>query len=341
MATPTSVSERRRAIPAWALSAAAHATIVTLIALLWTNASSTSPLTEDRAVAIVLASADRSRPTEYLRENEDLAEPEADAETGAQEVTPSTALPAAAAAIGLASEQFSLPTLDNSGLAADAGLVQSPRLTVSGRSRIPSGLDPSAIFAEEAARKQALAARGPSTSLGLFGGDPASGRSFVFLIDRSKSMGGAGLGAMAAAENELMRAVEDLRSNHKFQVIAYHHQCVFLHNKRSLLPATEENKTAIRGYLSGLAAFGATEHMTGLMTALRLEPDAIFLLTDGGDPHLSAVELARIDTLAAGKTSIHCIQFGAGPRQGDANFLERLAAYCGGGYGYVDMSQGK
>jgi hypothetical protein len=202
-------------------------------------------------------------------------------------------------------------------------------------------LDPSAIFAEEAARKQALAARGPSASLGLFGSDQASGRSFVFLIDRSKSMGGAGLGAMAAAEDELVRAVEKLKPNHKFQIIAYHHKCVFLETKRILIPATEENKKSIRGYLSGLAAFGATEHMTGLMTALRLEPDAIFLLTDGGDPYLSAVELARIATLAKGKTAIHCIQFGSGPRAEQANFLERLAAYCDGGYGYVDMSQGK
>lgn len=343
MASPTTATTPRRAIPAWALSAITHATILTLLALLWTNASPSSSTlpTTDRPVAIVLANADRSRPIEYLSEDDSEAKATTPEEVGAEAVSPASALPAAAMATGLASKQLALPVLETGAIAAEAGLVQSPRLTVSGRSRIPSGLDPTAIFAEEAARKQALAARGPSTSLGLFGSDSASGRSFVFLIDRSKSMGGAGLGAMAAAENELVRAVEALKSNHKFQIIAYHHQCVFLQNKRSLLPATADNKTSIRGYLSGLAAFGATEHMTGLMTALRLEPDAIFLLTDGGDPHLSAVELARIATLANGKTAIHCIQFGSGPRQEENNFLERLAAYCDGGYGYVDMAQGK
>jgi len=332
---------RRRTIPAWALSAVTHATILMLIPLLWTNASSTIVPTVDRRVAIVLASTDRSHPIEYLTEDASRAKKVTPAEVGAEAISPTAALPAAIMAAGLASKELSLPALETGAIAAEAGLVQSPRLTVSGRSRIPSGLDPSAIFAEEAARKQALAARGPSTSLGLFGSGRASGRSFVFLIDRSKSMGGAGLGAMAAAENELVRAVQQLKPNHKFQIIAYHHQCVFLHKKRILLPATEENKKSIHEYLSGLAAFGATEHMTGLMTALRLAPDVIFLLTDGGDPHLSAVELARIATLADGKTAIHCIQFGSGPRQGEASFLERLAAYCDGGYGYVDMSQGR
>ncbi len=341
MASPTTASTRRRTIPAWALSAITHATILMLIPFLWTDASSTIVPTADRRVAIALASTDRSRVVEYLTEDDSRAKKTTQAEVGAESISPAVALPAAATAAGLASKEISLPALETGAIAANAGLVQSPRLTVSGRSRIPSGLDPSAIFAEEAARKQALAARGPSTNLGLFGSDQASGRSFVFLIDRSKSMGGAGLGAMTAAENELVRAVQHLKPNHKFQIIAYHHQCVFLHKKRSLILATEENKQSIRGYLSGLAAFGATEHLTGLLTALRLAPDAIFLLTDGGDPHLSAVELARIAKLAAGKTAIHCIQFGSGPRQGEANFLERLAAYCDGGYGYVDMSQGR
>jgi len=312
-----------------------------LIPLLWTNASSPTAETVERRVAIVLANTDGSGPVEYLTEDDAEAKEEAHAEVGAEAISPTAALPAAAMAAGLTSEKLALPALETGSIAAEAGLVQSPRLLVSGRSRIPSGLDPSAIFAEEAARRQAIAALGPSTSLGLFGSDQASGRSFVFLIDRSKSMGGAGLGAMAAAEDELVRAVEQLKPNHKFQIIAYHHSCVFLDTKRTMLPATEENKKSIRGYLSGLAAFGATEHMMALMTALHLEPDAIFLLTDGGDPYLSAVELARIATLAKGKTAIHCIHFGSGPRQEESSFLQRLAAYCNGGYGYVDMSQGR
>jgi hypothetical protein len=341
MASPTSAPAQRRTIPAWALSAVTHAAILVLIPLLWTNASSPTAQTVDRRVAIVLANTNGSRVVEYLTEDDAEAQEENQAEVGAEAISPTAALPAAAMAAGLASEELTLPALETGSIAADAGLMQSPRLTVSGRSRIPSGLDPSAIFAEEAARKQAILALGPSTSLGLFGSDQASGRSFVFLIDRSKSMGGAGLGAMSAAEDELVWAVQQLKSNHEFQIIAYHHRCVFLNTKRKMLAATEENKKLIRGYLNGLAAFGATEHMTGLMTALQLEPDAIFMLTDGGDPYLSAGEIARIAKFAKGKTAIHCIQFGSGPRQKEANFLQRLAAYCNGGYGYVDMSQGR
>jgi hypothetical protein len=219
-----------------------------------------------------------------------------------------------------------------------AGASPGPRLTVrrAPGGRIPLAGDVGSFLAEEQARLRANRPVGEPTSVGLFGGASAVGRSFVFLIDRSKSMGQTGLNALQAAEEELMIALHPLQPTHRFQVIAYHHECVYL-SRRELLPATEENKQLVRGFLSGLAAFGATEHEMALKSALHQQPDVIFLLTDGGDPQLSDAQIRSITRLAAGRTTIHCIQFGFGSPPAEGHFLEKLAEANRGGYGYVEM----
>jgi hypothetical protein len=199
-------------------------------------------------------------------------------------------------------------------------------------------VDAAAILAEEAARRQAAGQSGPVAAVSLFGGSPAVGRTFVFLIDRSKSMGGTGLGVLEAAAKELASALSRLTPSHRFQVIAYHQQCVYLQGTRRLLPATEENKQAVQTFLGGLAAFGGTEHFLALQLALALKPDVIFLLTDGGDPHLNAAQLRELRRLAAARTSIHCLQFGFGPLQESDNFMMRLAQQNRGGYQYLQVS---
>ena len=81
------------------------------------------------------------------------------------------------------------------------------------------------------------------SSRGLrFGSRAAVGNSFVFVIDRSKSMGGEGLGALDAAGEELTTALARLEPAHRFQVIAYHRQPVYL-GQRRLLDATPEKQT--------------------------------------------------------------------------------------------------
>jgi hypothetical protein len=172
----------------------------------------------------------------------------------------------------------------------------------------------------------------------VFGSAPAEGRSFVFAIDRSKSTGGKGQNALSAARSELARAVMPLSDRHRFQIIAYNHTCVYYKTAR-LIAATEENKAGIPAFIDGLVDFGGTEHEMALRAALAMEPEAIFLLTDGGDPHLNEIQLKNIQKLAQGRTSIHCIQFGFGTPEEGADFLRQLAEQNRGGYTYVEMSK--
>ena len=45
-----------------------------------------------------------------------------------------------------------------------------------------------------------------------------TGRRFVFILDRSQSMGGQGLGVLSQAQNELSEAISRLQENHQLLI---------------------------------------------------------------------------------------------------------------------------
>ncbi len=330
----------RRRIPAWLLSLTLHLAAV-LVGSLLVRGSQLPPSGEEAShpASIVLARTTASAKTDYFTPDEKRP-PETDS--------------AAASADANSSElSVSLPTADSPPPSALARLPELPgRLAPSGEtivlkpqstggsgksiSRLTAA-DKAAILAEDAARPRTAGPTGPEAKVSLFGSGEAVGRSFVFLIDRSQSMGGDGLGAIEAAAKELATSVANLEETHKFQVIAYNQKPLYL-TGRELLPATAGNKQQLIDFVKSLPAFGATEHEVGIFAALKLKPDAIFLLTDGGDPMLNSGQLKTIRASAKG-TTIHCLHFGSGPRGGEPSFLQTLASSTGGSYLYVDMAE--
>ena len=119
--------------------------------------------------------------------------------------------------------------------------------------------------------------------------------------------------------------------------MAYNQSVAYL-TDRELIPASSENKRRLVQFIANMAAFGQTEHSRGLLTALRMKPEVIFLLTDGGEPLLDPGQLRTIREAAAGRTAIHCLHFGRGPQNERGKFLVRLAAENRGSYIYIDMN---
>ena len=97
--------------------------------------------------------------------------------------------------------------------------------------------DEAAILAEDALIPREKVPTGPTAQLSLFGSPAAIGRSFVFVIDRSNSMGGDGLGAIQAAAKELAVHIDQLSAEQTFQVVAYNQSVAYL-TDRELIPAT-------------------------------------------------------------------------------------------------------
>ena len=331
-------TEAKKQLPAWMMSVGAHVVLLFALSLLSTTTGNALPTDEPvRPVGIVLARSSSETNREYFDESaeEALKDSQSAASKGEQtplEVTAASTLPDSPVL-----SEFALPK--NSDLPiAGATSVDTPRLTVSNaRPKFP-GVDDSEIIADEQARFQAANARGPTTTLGIFGSKEATGGSFVFLIDRSQSMGGGGLGVLQDAELELVRVLKRLEPEHRFQVVVYHNKTVYMSN-RKLLAATDANKALVPDFLGSKAAFGSTLHGDAIMSVLSLEPDVIFLLTDGGEPKLKDHEIRSIAKFAKSRTAIHCLHFGSGPVRDADNFLSRLAAATGGEYGYVDVNQ--
>lgn len=195
-------------------------------------------------------------------------------------------------------------------------------------------------IAEEQRLLAAAQPRGEPATLQVFGSGGLTGRKFVFVLDRSNSMGSGGLGVLDQAAVELQQAVNQLSEVHHFQVVAYNHSTEMI-AARALLPADAGNKAQVQDFVRQLAAFGATEHELGLIAALALKPDVIVLMTDGGLPELSAFQMDTIRRMAGPRTQIHCLQFGAGPLQASTPFLQTLAHQNHGSFRYIDVNDWK
>lgn len=168
-------------------------------------------------------------------------------------------------------------------------------------------------------------------------GVKAEGTKFLYVFDRSSSMEVPKGRPMAAAKAELLASLKDLKSTHQFQVIFYNHLlsvCDAGTGPR-MLWGDERGKSTAQEFVTRMKGDGGTKHLPALITALRLQPDVIFFLTDADDPILSLEELERVRDSNHG-TAIHCIEFGSGPQKPGENFMQRLARENGGKHAYVD-----
>ena len=166
------------------------------------------------------------------------------------------------------------------------------------------------------------------------------GYKFVYVFDRSGSMGGSGQNALGAVKAELLKSLKQLDTVHQFQLIFYNERPVLFNPTGTpgrLAFATEQNKQRAARFVESIVSDGGTAHEDALRMAIHLQPDVIFFLTDADDPKLSPAQLEKIRHLAAG-IIINAVEFGPGPKPDRASFLAELARQNGGGYTYVDLS---
>ena len=293
------------------------------------------PLEEGpRRVSLVLAesSAEDSADTSYL---EQPAPPNPSAET-----SPANSLP---------EERPNLPS--ESSTANERKLEASPDLpglldsaaamTQGVTGAAPgNGLSPETLAAI-ADEQRELANRpqpAPLATTAIFGSAPIQGRRFVFVLDRSKSMGAGGLDVLSRAEQELLNALNPLAPENEFQIVAYHQQTVTLQDA-GLLKASDKNKADVQQFVQQLAPFGSTDHEAGLYRALDLQADAIILLTDGDTPELNDGQIQQLYRVTKGRAAVHCIQFGLSAEPPSNSFMRKLASKTGGSYQYINVNQ--
>jgi hypothetical protein len=202
-----------------------------------------------------------------------------------------------------------------------------------------AGGSPRAILGER--RKGGT--RGHGTS--LFG-VPGQGSRFVYVIDRSASMGDDD--KLACARRELAASLAALSAADAFEVIVYNQEARSLQGdgERHLVPANSRECMKVHARMQSVTAEGASGHGNALRAALRLCPDTLFLVTDGALPPLTDDELRRILDANVSHCRICCIQLvaevqGRAPSANDEQgWMAKLAAASGGSYVVRPVAQG-
>jgi hypothetical protein len=323
------------AFPAWVGSTVLHLVLLVVFALAFTTRSAGIVEEPERRAGIVLAKASESGEVEYFQDQpQQPSEPTPEHQSSA--VPESTPTETRVAVKEFLPDDPSTSPLDLGG-AARVGRLD---LRGSGNPLRHLGRGPNDGVPPEFAPKKSTGPPSPKTSVSLFGGAEVKGSRFVFALDRSNSMGSRGLAILGSAKIELLLALDQLQSVHRFQVIAYNNKVAYA--GKSLAPATPRNKQIAQNFLNAVTAAAGTKHYEAISKALRMtpQPDVLFVLTDADRPHPTNNQLQELTRRNLGRrTAIHVIQFGDGPPKDKSSFFRRLAAGNGGTFRYVDVSK--
>ena len=132
-----------------------------------------------------------------------------------------------------------------------------------------------------------------------FFGTKASGRRFVFVVDRSTSMEYGSRNYVSrelfnrydVAKSELLNAIESLQPHQEFFVLMFAHNTLAMFQNKALerggdrdfemISATLDNKSRFQDWLDDTRMGPGTDPRLALEIAIEMEPDAIFMLSDG------------------------------------------------------------
>ncbi len=163
----------------------------------------------------------------------------------------------------------------------------------------------------------------PAWRRASFYGVRSVAQTVVFVVDCSGSMGDAG--RLERAKIELRRSINALQFPQRFTVIFYDDEPIPMPGT-GLQSADTITKDQFVAWLRLIDADGGTDPRSALGLAMGLQPDAIYLLSDGAFPEGTVEDIAARNRK---KRPIHCIDL-AGGAAGD--HLRRIARDSGGQY---------
>lgn len=172
----------------------------------------------------------------------------------------------------------------------------------------------------------AAAGGGGGSSGASFFGLRARGRKFVYVVDYSGSMRGD---RFAAAKRELVRSITALDRGMQFFIVFYN-QAFLPMPAEGLVRATAKNKQRFLEWVRQAQAGGGTDPRDAMRFALKLKPNAIWLLSDGEFAAKAGDEIRGANR--GRRIQIHTIAFHS--NKGEA-VLRRIANDNRGKYRFV------
>jgi len=120
---------------------------------------------------------------------------------------------------------------------------------------------------------------GVSTEFFGLGSSARGARRIIYVVDRSGSM----IDSFIYVQAELKRSVSALRRNQKFHVLFFNSGPPLENPPKRLVSAIEAHKVQFFEFLDKVLPRGDTKPERAMHRALSLEPDLIYLLSDGID----------------------------------------------------------
>lgn len=164
-----------------------------------------------------------------------------------------------------------------------------------------------------------------------FVGSSGNARRIVFLCDASGSM----LSVFPALQRQLRQSIDQLRPIQSFSVI------IFSDNARALSPnliiANPDNKRRAFEFVGQQSAAGGTRPSTAIQQAFSMNPELIFVLTDGfdqGDPQEILEQFRRLNRDR--KVRVNTIRIRAADDPELVRLLKTIAEESGGTYREVE-----
>jgi hypothetical protein len=309
------------AAPSWLLSLLLHAMLLAGIAWWIQDPKPVGPAGEDDRVVGLYSAASHARPA--------LAEP-ADATDDSPEFTADLTEPAGQPSPSVRQvDQFPPVPLE---LPERRSPKVGPAVAVPAR----GGLDARDLLRPGKAAAGGAAAPG----VARFFGNKATGRRFVYLLDASGSM--YEHGAIAVAKAELLASLSQLTEEQEFQILFYNEIVVPMSaadQRTSMFRANEVNLNRANQFVKSINPDLGTRHLPALEEALKYHADALFFLTDAGEPPLHQRDLDQLKKFNKQRIPIYATEFGKGPALRSETFwMKSLSVQSGGSYTYRDIT---
>ncbi|MGB2984611.1 MAG: hypothetical protein WBE26_01900 [Phycisphaerae bacterium] len=124
---------------------------------------------------------------------------------------------------------------------------------------------------------------GPGPEFFGLGGSARGARRIIYVVDRSGSM----IDTFIYVQEELKRSISALRRSQKFHVIFFNAGPPLENPPKRLVSAIDAHKERFFEFLDDTIARGGTKPEGAMRRALAMEPDLVYLLSDGIDFHPS------------------------------------------------------
>lgn len=195
-----------------------------------------------------------------------------------------------------------------------------------------------------------LARREPTSEAKFMGLDAVAAKRIVYVVDASGSM----LLHLSTVLHELQRSLTTLHPKQEFSIVFFQqNKSITVPPRNTLRSATPHNIAAVMEWIqtSGeVVPTGSSNPMTAVRTAMRLQPDVIYLLSENitgsgryevpPDELISQLEkLNPIDPRnGRRRVQINCIQYLTKDSLGT---MRRIAEIHGGDDGYTFIERGR